>query len=79
MVQGVGFRYLLKDVAAQFEVTGYAKNKQDGTVEAVLQGDAEEVGRIIEVCRRGPSMASVERVEVSEEANSPHYSKFLIE
>ena len=42
-VQGVGFRYVTQRIASQFPVTGYVRNLPDGTVEAVIQGDEEEI------------------------------------
>lgn len=42
-VQGVGFRYQTRRVAAGFEVTGYVRNLADGRVELVAEGDAEEL------------------------------------
>jgi acylphosphatase len=43
------------------------RNADDGTVEAVLEGDEAAVTRVIDFCRRGPSGASVAHVAVSEE------------
>ena len=42
-VQGVGFRYTIRGIAARFEVSGYVKNLRDGTVEVVVQGVPEVV------------------------------------
>ena len=43
LVQGVGFRYTARQVAADHEVTGYVKNLPDGRVELVAEGDADEL------------------------------------
>ena len=67
-VQGVFFRDSLRRVAAGHGVTGWARNRDDGTVEAQLEGGADAVERVIEFCRQGPPRASVERVEVSDTA-----------
>jgi len=42
-VQGVGFRYTTQRIASQFPVTGYVRNQPDGTVEAVIQGEEDDI------------------------------------
>lgn len=66
-VQGVFFRDTLRRRAASLGVSGWARNNPDGTVEAVFEGDAEAVGRMIELSREGPRGARVDRVDVIEE------------
>ncbi len=46
-VQGVGFRYTAREVARQYNVTGYVRNLPDGTVEMLLQGPAQEIDNCI--------------------------------
>lgn len=46
-VQGVGFRYTTRDVAGHFAVTGWVRNEPDGSVQCVVEGDAEEIQRFI--------------------------------
>ena len=65
-VQGVFFRDTLRRVATDAGVSGWAANRDDGAVEAVLEGPAESVERVLEFCRQGPERAVVERVDVSE-------------
>jgi acylphosphatase len=48
-------------------VAGWVRNNPDGTVEAVLEGEADAVERLVELCREGPRGAAVDRVEVHEE------------
>jgi acylphosphatase len=66
-VQGVFFRDSLRRLAAQHGVAGWARNRWDGTVEAVFEGRQEDVERLVAFARRGPRGASVERAEVFEE------------
>lgn len=66
-VQGVFFRDTLRRMAASRGVAGWVRNAPDGTVEVVLEGEADAVGSLIAFCRRGPRGASVDRVEVDEE------------
>jgi acylphosphatase len=66
-VQGVNFRSVTADEAEDAGVAGWVRNRDDGSVEAVFEGDADAVERVVEFCRSGPSSASVEDVDVSEE------------
>jgi acylphosphatase len=64
VVQGVFFRTETRDRSRSLGVAGWIRNVPDGTVEAAFEGDDERVDSIVEWCRRGPSGASVENVEV---------------
>jgi len=66
-VQGVFFRDSVRRLASERGVAGFAINREDGTVEAVFEGEADAVEALVEFCRRGPSQARVERVEEDEE------------
>jgi acylphosphatase len=63
-VQGVGFRFAIEREALSRGVAGWVRNSPDGTVEAVFEGDREDVEALVDLCRRGPRGAQVERVEV---------------
>jgi acylphosphatase len=66
-VQGVGFRYALERASTTQGVAGSARNRPDGTLEAVFEGEPEAVESLIRFSREGPRGAQVERVEVFEE------------
>ena len=66
-VQGVFFRDSLRGRASQDNLSGWARNCGDGSLEAVFEGDPEAVQRLLEFCREGPRGAAVEDVEVFEE------------
>jgi acylphosphatase len=66
-VQGVFFRETIRRRAASAGVAGWVRNCPDGTVEAVFEGEAEAVERLVAFCERGPRGASVERVDVAPE------------
>jgi acylphosphatase len=68
-VQGVGFRYWAKRRAEELGVCGWIRNRRDGTVEALLDGPAEAVERMLEALREGPPGARVERLETTETAD----------
>jgi acylphosphatase len=66
-VQGVFFRDSVRRLAERGGVSGWVRNNPDGTVEALVEGDAESVERIVDFCRSGPRGAHVDRVDVYEE------------
>jgi len=68
VVQGVGFRISLARVARTRGAAGWVKNRMDGAVEAVLEGEPEVVDGVVDWCREGPRGALVEGVEVDDEA-----------
>jgi acylphosphatase len=65
-VQGVGFRYFALDAARRDGLQGYVTNRDDGSVEAVAEGEAEAIERFERALRRGPSRSRVEHVMVDE-------------
>ena len=67
-VQGVGFRYAVERAAASRGVSGWVRNRPDGAVEAVFEGEGEDVDALVELCRQGPRGADVERVDVAAES-----------
>ena len=69
-VQGVGFRFFASDRARVEGVHGYVCNREDGRVEAVVEGDEEAVDRVERALRRGPAGAHVESVTVETMAPS---------
>jgi acylphosphatase len=66
-VQGVGFRLTVERAARSRSLAGWVRHRPDATVEAVFEGAAEDVAALVELCRRGPRGAEVERVEVAAE------------
>jgi acylphosphatase len=66
-VQGVGFRYALAQAAWTRGVAGWARNREDGTLEAVLEGEPEAVESLVRFSQKGPRAAKVDRLEVIEE------------
>ena len=66
-VQGVSFRYAIARRARSRGVAGWVRNRSDGTVEAVFEGDPEAVESMVDFARSGPSSADVNRLDVDEE------------
>ena len=73
-VQGVGYRYGMAMAAHSRGVTGWVRNRRDGSVEAMVCGTAEQVADMIAWARRGPAGAEVEHVAV--ELGSGEYADF---
>ncbi len=65
-VQGVYFRESMRQRALQLGVTGWVRNRMDGTVEAMVQADTGAVDAIIEWARRGPAAANVTDLRVED-------------
>jgi acylphosphatase len=66
-VQGVFFRDSTEKEARSRGVSGWVRNRDDGAVEAVFEGDADAVEALVGFCRSGPSRADVDDVDVTEE------------
>jgi acylphosphatase len=67
VVQGVGYRFSAARAAGTRGVAGWIRNRGDGSVEAVLEGEPAAVESMVEWCRRGPPHAHVQDVEVFDE------------
>jgi len=77
-VQGVFFRSETRYHARSRGVTGWVRNLPDGRVEAVFEGEKEDVEQLIEFCKRGPPGARVAGVEVKWEKYKGEFQDFRI-
>jgi acylphosphatase len=75
-VQGVGYRDALSDEALRRGVSGWVRNRTDGSVEAVLQGEAAKVAEVIAWARRGPPACRVDDVQVEHVHGEPAHAGF---
>ncbi len=66
-VQGVFFRDTTRREARTRGVAGWVRNRPDGAVEAVFEGEPDAVRAMVDLARRGPRGAEVERVDETEE------------
>ena len=64
IVQGVFYRMNILEQARTLGIRGWVRNRQDGTVEAVFQGNKQVVDKIIQYCQQGPPSATVINVKV---------------
>jgi acylphosphatase len=67
IVQGVWFRDSTRQQALRFDVRGWARNRPDGTVEAVFEGQPTAVEQLVNFTRSGPPRAHVTKLDVSDE------------
>jgi acylphosphatase len=66
-VQGVLFRDATRRMAEARGVSGWARNRPDGAVEAAFEGDPDAVEEMVRFCGGGPARAEVESIEVTDE------------
>jgi acylphosphatase len=66
-VQGVFFRDSMREEAQARGVTGWIRNTDDGAVEAVFEGESDDVEALLWFMRSGPDSADVDRMDVDEE------------
>ena len=78
VVQGVFFRKATIDAARQIGVAGWVRNKPDGSVEAFIEGNAGKVDKLVQWCRKGPPMATVQDINVSEETYTGEHTDFTV-
>jgi acylphosphatase len=75
-VQGVFYRMETQRAADRIGVTGWVKNRPEGTVEAVFEGAKNQVEAILKWCWDGPRLASVDNIDVTWEAFTGEYTHF---
>lgn len=75
-VQGVGFRNFINNLAQERSVTGWIRNRSDGSVEVMLQGNPSDVGSLEAACQKGPLLAVVEKVDRYPVDPDVHYDSF---
>jgi acylphosphatase len=78
IVQGVFFRQHTRRVARGLGVTGWVRNRPDGTVEGLFEGDSGNVAELIRWCQRGPSEAEVTAVREFRENYTGEYQDFAV-
>jgi acylphosphatase len=77
-VQGVFFRYSTQEVANRLNVLGWVKNRWDGKVEAVFEGERDMVEQMIKWCHKGPPGAHVKSVDTHWEDYVGEFDQFSI-
>lgn len=75
-VQGVGYRAWTVSTASKLKLTGWVRNRNDGTVEAVFHGATDQLGRMIAACRKGPMLARVDDIQTKVIKDDPEEKTF---
>lgn len=65
-VQGVFFRVFVREQAIKLGLSGWVENQDDGSVLVTAQGPDEDLDRLVNACRTGPSRSRVDRVDVQD-------------
>ena len=63
-VQGVSFRYYTQEQAQELGLTGWVQNDPEGTVSIVAEGKEEDLKKLIDWIRKGPSLAKIDKVDI---------------
>ena len=75
-VQGVGYRYSTRENAIALGVVGWVRNLPNGQVEALLEGESEQVNSLVKWCHSGPPAAKVTAVETHVETQAQALERF---
>lgn len=78
LVQGVSYRHNTKKKADEFHLTGGVQNLSDGRVRVICEGTEEDIGKLIEWCKRGSQVAVVEHVDVAWKEYTGEFKDFRI-
>ncbi|MFC0523261.1 acylphosphatase [Pontibacillus salicampi] len=78
-VQGVGFRFSTQQKALEHNVSGWVRNKMDGSVEVEAEGEDKDVESFINALHQGPSpYAKVDDIDMDESSNVEGYTSFTV-
>lgn len=78
IVQGVGYRYYVYDVANQLGLYGYVKNMPDGSVEVIVTGDDSQVEKLVSYLKRGTTYSRVDKIDIEDLDNEIEFDSFDI-
>lgn len=67
-VQGIFFRMFVKENAERHNVKGFVRNLENGKIEIFLEGDVDNVNKVIELCKKGPRHAQIRHVQIKPES-----------
>ena len=77
-VQGVGFRWFVREAARELGLSGWVRNRPNGTVEVAAEGSAVTLDRLRQQLQRGPPGAAVESIDDIEPDDRVHDHPFSI-
>lgn len=67
IVQDVFYREFIKENAERHNVKGFVRNLEDGRVEVFLEGNNEDVDKVVELCKKGPKQSQIKNVDIRAE------------
>ncbi len=79
LVQGVGFRYFIRQRAVELHLSGFARNLSNGSVEVWIQGQLEDVEAMFSYLHTGPLWARVERLDADDVEPDDRFTQFSIQ
>jgi acylphosphatase len=77
-VQGVGFRWFVRNAAARLNLVGWVANEPSGNVRVVAEGERASLQELARILRDGPAGAQVERIDDEMGSPSGHFTSFDI-
>lgn len=77
-VQGVGFRAFVIRRASSLRLTGWVRNRWDGTVEVVAEGERSDLDQLVSALQRGPASSRVTKVETNWKEASGEFNRFSV-
>lgn len=78
LVQGVGFRQFISDLAKQLDLAGWVKNMPDGSVEAFVQGEEKMLENFLSQAKKGSYASEVKNIEILPISSKVTYKEFII-
>jgi acylphosphatase len=77
-VQGVGFRAFVEQTAFQLGLQGWVRNRWDGSVEVLVEGEKDLLEKMLAALKRGPRAASVRRVDTDWQIATGEFAGFSV-
>jgi acylphosphatase len=77
-VQGVGFRYFVMSAAAELGLIGWVRNRRDGSVELLAEGELETLKKLVQSLQRGPRSSAVKEVKTELQEATGEYESFFV-
>jgi len=77
-VQGVGFRYYVMNAAVELGLTGWVRNRRDGSVEVLAEGDLDHIKSLVRALERGSRSSAVREVKTRLQPASGEFDSFFV-
>lgn len=77
-VQGVGFRYFVMTAATELDLTGWVRNRRDGTVEVLAEGDLDGLKKLVSALERGSRSSAVSEVKTNLQPAKGDFGSFYV-